>query len=64
MSSPFVDSREERILDLYWREIRDNRPLTRQEEHELFTRLREGDESALLPLVEAHLRFVLRVAHE
>ena len=64
MSSAFVDSREERILDLYWREIRDNRPLTRQEEHELFTRLREGDESALQPLVEANLRFVLRVANE
>ena len=64
MSSPFVDSREERILDLYWREIRDNRPLTRQEEHELFTRLREGDESALQPLVEANLRFVLKVANE
>ena len=64
MSSAFVDSREERILDLYWREIRDNRPLTRQEEHELFTRLREGDESALQPLVEANLRFVLKVANE
>ena len=64
MSSRSVHSSEEQLLGFYWREICDHRPLTRDQEFELFSRLREGDDAARRPLVEANLRFVLRVANE
>ncbi|MBT7596697.1 MAG: sigma-70 family RNA polymerase sigma factor, partial [Gemmatimonadetes bacterium] len=64
MSSRSTTSSEEQLLDLYWREIRDHAPLSRQQELELFTRLRNGDDSARRPLVEANLRFVMRVAND
>jgi RNA polymerase primary sigma factor len=56
---PHLDS-----LELYWREIKDNEPLDRQEEVELFTRVRAGDQAAVETLVKANLRFVVSVARE
>ena len=50
--------------DLYWREIKDTAPLSREREVELFTRLRRGDESARQPIIEANLRFVVSVARD
>lgn len=51
-------------VDLYWREIKDVAPLSREAEVELFRRIRAGDEEARQELVKANLRFVLSVAHD
>ena len=64
MSARSAHPREEQLLEMYWQEIRDNRPLSKKQEQALFTRLRNGDKDALQPLVEANLRFVMRVANE
>ena len=50
--------------ELYWREIKDNEPLSREREVELFTRLRGGDEGARQRIIEANLRFVVSVARD
>jgi RNA polymerase primary sigma factor len=50
--------------DLYWRDIRDAEPLSREEEIALFKRAKAGDEEARQALVQANLRFVVRVARE
>ena len=52
------------IIDLYWNEIKDNKPLNRADECLLFRRMREGDRSAYEELIQANLRFVVRVARE
>jgi len=49
--------------DLYWRDIKNAAPLSRQREVELFTRVHQGDEGARQELVTANLRFVVSVAH-
>ena len=49
-------------VDIYWREIKDSQPLSREREIELAVRIKEGDESALEELVSANLRFVVSVA--
>lgn len=51
-------------VSLYWREIKNVQPLTREQEIELFQRLRAGDEQARQQLILANLRFVVSVAHE
>ena len=51
-------------IDVYWREIKDSQPLSRQREFELFQRLRGGDGSARETLITANLRFVVSVARE
>ncbi|MEW6750364.1 MAG: RNA polymerase sigma factor RpoD/SigA [Candidatus Latescibacterota bacterium] len=51
-------------VDLYWRDIKDTEPLSREAEVELFQRVRAGDEQARQVLVKANLRFVLSVAHD
>ena len=50
--------------DLYWRDIKDAEPLSREEEVSLFKRAKAGDEEARQALVRANLRFVVRVARE
>jgi len=50
--------------DLYWRDIKDAEPLSREEEIELFKRARNGDDQARRELVLANLRFVVSVARE
>ena len=50
--------------DLYWRDIKDAEPLSREQEIELFTRARQGDEEARQNLVTANLRFVVSVARD
>ena len=52
------------IIDLYWNEIKDNKPLSRADEGLLFARMREGDRLAYDQLIQANLRFVVRVARE
>ena len=50
--------------ELYWRDIKDAEPLSRQREVELFTRAHRGDEEARQELVMANLRFVVSVARD
>ncbi|MEW6755756.1 MAG: RNA polymerase sigma factor RpoD/SigA [Candidatus Latescibacterota bacterium] len=50
--------------ELYWRDIKDAEPLSREREVELFARAREGDVAARHELVMANLRFVVSVARE
>ncbi|MEE2657424.1 MAG: RNA polymerase sigma factor RpoD/SigA [Candidatus Latescibacterota bacterium] len=50
------------LVESYWQDIRDFRPLSRQEETELVKRARAGDQSASDELVTANLRFVVSVA--
>ena len=57
-------SADKDCLDLYWREIKDNKPLSREEECDLFVRFRAGDRAAYEQLIQANLRFVVRVARE
>jgi len=64
MSARTAHAREEQLLDIYWKDIKDNRPLSREEEMDLFTRLRAGEESARQRIIEANLRFVVRVAND
>ena len=49
-------------VDIYWREIKDFQPLSREREVELTLRIKGGDESALEELVSANLRFVVSIA--
>lgn len=52
----------ENTLKLYIEEIRKKPVLTREEENNLFKRLRAGDESARQEIIEANLRFVVKIA--
>ncbi len=49
-------------IKTYLREISTHRLLSREEEHELFARLRSGDESARNEIVRCNLRLVVRIA--
>ena len=48
----------------YWRDIQHFEPLDRQRERELFGLARQGDQQAIDELVQANLRFVVRIAKE
>ncbi len=50
------------IVQSYWRDIQHFQPLSRQREIELVHRARAGDERAMHQMVEANLRFVVRIA--
>jgi len=52
------------VLDLYWKEIKNNQPLGREEEVILFQKVRAGSREAVDKLVKANLRFVVSVARE
>ena len=53
---------EETTLRLYFDDIADSKPLSRQREVELAARIKEGDMQARDELVRANLRFVIDVA--
>ena len=50
------------LSESYWRDIQHFQPLSRQREIELVHRARAGDERAMHQMVEANLRFVVRIA--
>jgi RNA polymerase primary sigma factor len=52
----------ETCLDNYFKDIRNNKPLTRAEEVELMTRIRKGETAAREQLIKANLRFVVGVS--
>ncbi len=54
----------ENLTEIYWRDIRDTQPLSRLEEFDLFTRIKQGDEEAREKVITANLRFVVSVARE
>lgn len=55
-------SDEENTLRLYFDDIADSEPLSREKEVELSARIKEGDMQARDQLVQANLRFVIDVA--
>jgi len=59
-----VRSVESALLDLYFQDIADSCPLPASAETELARRIRVGDGAARNTLVQANLRFVVRVASE
>ncbi len=50
------------LAESYWRDIQHFQPLSRQREIELVHKVRAGDERAMHQMVEANLRFVVRIA--
>ena len=64
IDKPSAPSTNTDCLDLYWREIKDNKPLSREDECQLFARYRAGDRTAYDQLIQANLRFVVRVARD
>ena len=52
------------MSESYWRDIQHFQPLSRQQEIELVHRVRAGDECAMHQMIEANLRFVVRIARE
>lgn len=59
-----VRSRDSVLLDLYFNDISSSTPLSSEEECHLARRIKTGDEDARNELVQANLRFVVRVASE
>lgn len=49
-------------VELYWRDIKNAQPLSRQEEVRLFKLAKAGDEAAREEIIQANLRFVVSVA--
>lgn len=49
-------------LEIYFDKIKDNPPLSDQEELDLFSKLKKGDKKALERIVDANVRFVVSVA--
>ena len=52
------------MTDLYWRDIRHSKPLSRKEEVRLFKLAKDGDEESRQAIITANLRFVVSVARE
>jgi RNA polymerase primary sigma factor len=59
-----ITSRESESIDKYLREINKVDLLTAEEEAQLFSRIRKGDQCALEVLTKANLRFVVSVAKQ
>lgn len=55
---------KEEIPESYLRDVRKTKPLPPEEEKELSKRIKKGDSAARDKLVEANLRFVLKIAGE
>ena len=51
-------------VESYWRDIQHYQPLSRKREGELFRLAHKGDQQAIDDLVQANLRFVVRIAKE
>jgi len=62
--NPALTQDQQDPQELYWRDIKDNQPLSRQEEYDLFQRVRAGDEQARQCVITANLRFVVSIARE
>ncbi len=54
----------ENILQLYFRDLQEYEPLSREEEAELLRRAKQGDREAIEKLIKHNLRFVVRIAKQ
>jgi len=59
-----ITDRESRSLNSYLNEVRNYSQVTPDEEVDLGRRIKDGDEAALMKLVQANLRFVVSVAKQ
>ena len=59
-----LDLQNRTMTDLYWRDIRHSKPLSRKEEVRLFKLAKAGDEESRQTIITANLRFVVSVARE
>jgi RNA polymerase primary sigma factor len=61
----FYDEKDDlKNLNIYFKEIKKNKVLTKDEEIELAKRIKNGDEEAVKELVNANLRFVVTIAKD
>ena len=49
-------------IDVYFKEIKKYKPLSKKEEYKLIDKIQRGDEKALQTLVNANLKFVVSIA--
>ncbi|HOT40183.1 MAG TPA: sigma-70 factor domain-containing protein, partial [Candidatus Syntrophosphaera thermopropionivorans] len=54
----------DKALQNYLKEISKFKTLSREEEHELALRAREGDQEAINKLMQANLKFVVKIASQ
>ena len=59
-----LDAQYRNMTDLYWRDIRHSKPLSRKEEVRLFKLAKAGDEDSRQAIITANLRFVVSVAKD
>ncbi len=59
-----LDLQNRNMTDLYWRDIRHSKPLSRKEEVRLFKLAKAGDEESRQTIITANLRFVVSVARD
>ena len=63
MNNRFINTKED-SLSIYLKDVRKSDTITAEKEIELAKRIQEGDEFALNELVNANLRFVIKVAKD
>ena len=63
MSNRFINTKEDR-LSIYFKDVRKSETISAEEEVELAKRIENGDERALNELVNANLRFVIKIAKD
>ena len=59
-----LDLHNRNMTDLYWRDIRHSKPLSRKAEVHLFKLAKAGDEESRQTIITANLRFVVSVARQ
>lgn len=63
MSNRFINTKEDG-LSIYFKDVRKSETISIEKEVELAKRITEGDQSALNELVNANLRFVIKIAKD
>ncbi len=63
MSNRFINTKED-SLSIYFKDVRKSETISIEEEIELAKRIEKGDEKALNELVNANLRFVIKIAKD
>ena len=63
MTKKYIDVKEDG-LNIYMKDVRKSTTIKVEEEIELAKRIKEGDETAISELVNANLRFVVKIAKE
>jgi len=58
------DEKETSASSAYFKELAKTKPLSKEEEHDLAVKIQGGDERALNKLVQANLKFVVKLANK